>query len=164
MQRTRTIAWDDPESHDRASVASLSGLEYLEGIRNGSIKPPPVAALVGYRVAEAGKGYALFELEPAEYHYNPFSTVHGGILATLMDTAMAASVLTTLPPGVSCATIEIKVNFIRPVTARTGVLRCEGRPLNVGRHLATVEGRLEDGDGNLCAHGVGTCSIFKIRP
>ncbi|MFC1885284.1 PaaI family thioesterase [Thermodesulfobacteriota bacterium] len=162
MERKKTIIWDDPETSKRDAVSSVSGLDYLKAIRDDKISPPPAALLVGYRITEVESGYAVFELDPAEYHYNPFATVHGGILSTLLDTAMTASVLSTLPKGFSCSTIEIKVNFIKPVTAKTGTLRCEANPIHIGKRLATVEGRLKDGNGELHAHGVSTCSIFKV--
>ena len=162
MQRKKTIIWDDPETNKRDAVSSVSGLDYLRAIRDNKISPPPVALLVGYRIIEVDEGYAQFELDPAEYHYNPFATVHGGILSTLLDTAMTASVLSILPKGYSCSTIEIKVNFIKSVTAKTGTLRCEASPIHIGKRLATVEGRLKDKAGELHAHGVSTCSIFKV--
>ena len=162
MERKRTIFWDDPKINKRAAATSISGLDYLRAIKDGRINPPPVAMLVGYKILEIENGYAVFELSPAEYHYNPFATVHGGILSTLLDTAMTASVLSTLSKGISCSTIEIKVNFIRPVTTDTEVLRCEARPIHVGKRLATVEGRLKDKNGKLYAHGISTCVIFKV--
>jgi uncharacterized protein (TIGR00369 family) len=162
MERKRTIFWDDPKINKRDAATSISGLDYLRAIKDGRINPPPVAMLVGYKIFEIENGYAVFELNPAEYHYNPFATVHGGILSTLLDTAMTASVLSTLSKGISCSTIEIKVNFIRPVTADTEALRCEARPIHVGKRLATVEGRLKDKNGKLYAHGISTCAIFKV--
>jgi uncharacterized protein (TIGR00369 family) len=162
MERQKTIYWDDPEINKRDAVSSISGLDYLKAIRDNKISPPPVAHLVGYRITEVDEGYALFELDPEEFHYNPFATVHGGILSTLLDTAMTASVLTILPKGHSCSTIEFKINFIKPVTAKTGTLRCEASPIHIGKRLATVEGRLKDKNGELHAHGVSTCSIFKV--
>lgn len=162
MKRTKTISWGDPQINKRDAVSQISGLEYLKSIKENRISPPPVANLVGYKIYEVDNGYAAFELDPAEYHYNPFATVHGGILSTLLDTSMTASVLSTLPMGFSCTTIEIKVNFIRPVTAETGVLKCEARPMHIGKNLATVEGKIKDNSGVLHAHGVSTCSIFKV--
>jgi uncharacterized protein (TIGR00369 family) len=162
MERKRTIFWDDPQINKRDAVASISGLDYLKAIKDGKISPPPIANLVGYNIFEVDHGYAVFELHPAEYHYNPFATVHGGILSTLLDTTMTASVLSTLPKGFSCTTIEIKVNFIKPVTADTEVLRCKARPIHIGKRLATVEGQLKDKNGELHAHGISTCSIFKV--
>ena len=163
MERKRTIFWDDPQINQRDAVASVSGLDYLKAIKDGKISPAPIANLVGYNISEVDNGYAVFELNPAEYHYNPFATVHGGILSTLLDTTMTASVLSTLSEGFSCTTIEIKVNFIKPVTADIEILRCEARPIHIGNRLATVEGRLKGDNGKLHAHGVSTCSIFKIR-
>ena len=162
MERKRTIFWDDPEATKREAIASVSGLDYLRAIKDGKISPPPIAKLVGYRIDEVDYGHAIFELDPAEYHYNPFATVHGGILSMLLDSAMTASVLSRLSDGFSCTTIEIKVNFIKPVTAATGVLRCEAKPIHIGKRLATVEGRLKDKNGALYAHGTSTCSIFKV--
>lgn len=163
MKRSKTICWDDPQNSKRAAIAMISGLDYLKAIKKNRISPPPVANLVGYKICEVDYGYAAFELNPAEYHYNPFATVHGGILSTLLDTAMTSSVLSTLPKGVSCTTIEIKVNFIKPVTVDTGILKCEASPLHVGKKIASVEGKLKDKNGLLHAHGVSTCSIFRVR-
>ena len=162
MERTKTISWGDPQINKRDAVTSISGLDYLRAIKEDRISPPPVANLIGYKIYDVDNGYAAFELNPAEYHYNPFSTVHGGILSTLLDTTMTASVLSTLPKKFSCTTIEIKVNFIRPVTADTGILQCTAKPIHIGKKLATVEGRLIDKNGVLYAHGVSTCSIFKV--
>ena len=162
MERKRTIFWDDPKTSMRDAAASISGLDYLKAIKDRKISPPPIAMLIGYKISEVDNGYAVFELNPAEYHYNPFATVHGGILSTLLDTTMTASVLSTLQKGISCTTVEIKVNFIKPVTAKTEVLRCEAKPIHIGKRLATVEGRLKDKNGELHAHGTSTCSIFKL--
>lgn len=162
MERERTIFWEDPDTNKREAVASASGLDYLTAIKDGKISPPPIARLVGYRISEVNYGRAIFELDPAEYHYNPFATVHGGVLSTLLDTTMAASVLSRLPEGFSCTTIELKVNFVRPVTVDTGTIKCMAEPIHFGKRLATVEGRLKDKNGVLYAHGTSTCSIFKV--
>ena len=95
MERKRTIFWDDLKLNIR-NAAKISGLDYLKAIKNGKISPPPIAMLIGYKISEVARGYAVFELNPAEFHYNPFSTVHGGILSILLDTTMTASVLSTL--------------------------------------------------------------------
>jgi uncharacterized protein (TIGR00369 family) len=122
-ERQKTITWEDPASC-RRNAEALTGLDYLEGLRNGTINRPPVAALVGYRIAALAFGQVCYELTPGEEHYNPFATVHGGIIATLLDTAMTAAVIATLPRGQSCSTAEIKVNYLRPVTAAAGPLTC----------------------------------------
>ncbi len=161
MERKRTFSWDDP-AINRQGAAAVSGLEYLKAIQTGLTKPPPVARLIGYRMHKVDEGFAVFELDPKEYHYNPFSTVHGGILSTLLDTTMIASVLSTLPAGLTCATVDMRVNFISPVKETTGLIRCEARPIHLGKRLAIAEGRIKDKEQQLLAHGVSTCSILKV--
>ncbi|NNG01126.1 MAG: PaaI family thioesterase [Desulfobacteraceae bacterium] len=160
LNREKMITWEDPKTSSR-QTDSMAGLEYLQGILNGRISPPPVAMLIGYRIQDVSEGHVVFEIMPEECHYNPFGTVHGGIISTLLDTAMTASVLSTLPRGRSCSTVEIKLNFVRPVSIKNGVLRCDAEPIHLGRRLATAQGRITDSKGNLCAHGINTCSIFQ---
>lgn len=158
-KRQRTVTWEDPRA-SRRDAAAVSGLDYLLALKEGRAPPPPAARLLGYRVREVERGRAVFEMEPAECHYNPFATVHGGIMATLLDSAMTAAVLSTLPVGVACATLEMKVNFLRPVRVEGGPLRCEAAVIHLGSSIATAEGRILDGRGKLCAHAVTTCSVF----
>jgi uncharacterized protein (TIGR00369 family) len=139
--RVRTVTWEDPKVSAR-DATSISGFNYLFSIKEGKIKPPPVAALLGYSLSEVEIGRAVFELEPAEYHYNPLASVHGGVASTLLDSAMTAAIISTLPIGITCSTIEMKVNFIRPITSKTGRVRCEGKMIHVGSRTGTAEGRL----------------------
>ncbi|HEY6107121.1 MAG TPA: PaaI family thioesterase [Anaeromyxobacteraceae bacterium] len=159
MHRVLTVTWEDPRV-SRRDAAAVSGLDYLAALKEGRVPQPPAARLLGYRIRDVERGRTVFELEPAEHHYNPFATVHGGIMATLLDTAMTAAVLSALEVGVACATLEMKVNFVRAVTAETGALRCEGKVIHLGTSIATAEGRLLDGRGRLCAHALTTCSVF----
>ena len=160
-KRTRTIQWEDPQISSR-DTKNISGLDYLCAIRDGRIAPPPAAHLVGYHILNVDTGQAVFELTPSEYHYNPFSTVHGGMLSTLLDTAMTGAVLTLLPPGKACSTLELKINFIRPVSSRTGPVRAKANVIHAGKQVATVEGRLFDANEKLYAHATSTCLIFQI--
>lgn len=160
-RRVHTVTWEDPRISKRDATA-ISGLDYLLAIKEGRIEQPPVARLIGYRLREAERGRVVFELEPAEYHYNPFATVHGGIMSTLLDSAMTAAVLSTLGVGLTCATLEMKVNFVRPVTGAVGVVRGEGTVIHAGSSIATADGKLLDGRGKLYAHAVSTCSISPV--
>jgi len=157
--RSRTITWQAPGKQTRQAVP-VSGLAYLQAIVDGKVAAPPVASLIGYRLAQVAPGMAVFELEPAEYHYNPSATVHGGVAATILDSAMTCAVLSHLEAGRSCSTLEIKVNYIRPITAATGPVRCEARAIHVGQTIATAEGQIRDAGGKLYAHAVTTCLVF----
>ncbi|MBU0991011.1 MAG: PaaI family thioesterase [Proteobacteria bacterium] len=162
QERKITISWDDPETSAR-DPKKISGLDYLTAIREGRVNPPPIARLTGYRIKDVDQGRAVFELEPFEYHYNPFSTLHGGISSTILDTAMTAAVLSTLPIGFFCYTVELKVNFVRPITIDTGVVESHGCVIHSGRNLATAEGRITDGEEKLYAHSMGTFAVMKAK-
>lgn len=159
-RRTRTITWDDPAPALRAA-RSMSGLEYLKAIQAGELPPPPIAALMNMTLGEASEGRIVFRAEPAEYHYNPLGTVHGGVAATLLDSAMGCVVQSLLPAGAGYTTLEIKVNYLRPITSSTGIVTCEGTIIHLGGRTATAEGRLTDAAGKLYAHGTTTCIIFR---
>jgi uncharacterized protein (TIGR00369 family) len=158
--RTRTIAWEDPHALAK-SAAGLSGMEYLQKIISGEFPPPPIGVLMNFRIAELSEGRAVFVVEPAEYHYNPIGVVHGGVAATLLDSAMGCAVHSTLPAGASYTTLEIKVNFIRAMSSETGLVRCEANAIHTGGRTATAEGRIVDEQGKLYAHGTTTCIIFR---
>ncbi|HVF57755.1 MAG TPA: PaaI family thioesterase [Pyrinomonadaceae bacterium] len=158
--RTRTFSWEDPRALAEAG-RNLSGLEYLQKIVAGELPRPPISALMNFRISELGEGRAVFTVEPAEYHYNPIGVVHGGLAATLLDSAMGCAVHSTLPAGAGYTTLEIKVNYIRPMTAETGEVRCEAKVIHVGGRTATAEGRVFDADGKLYAHATTTCIIFR---
>jgi uncharacterized protein (TIGR00369 family) len=142
----------------------MSGLDCIRALVSGKLPAPPVAALVGLRVTEASEGRVAGVLDPAEYQYNPLGSVHGGVLTTLMDSVMSCAVHTLLPAGVGYSTVEVKVNFVRPVHADTGTLRCEGSVVHAGSRIATAECRVTDSAGRLYAHGVNTCLILRPPP
>lgn len=159
-RRTRTVTWEDPRALAEAG-RNLSGLEYLRKIVEGSLPRPPISALLDFGLAELSEGRAVFTVEPAEYHYNPIGVVHGGLAATLLDSAMGCAVHSTLPAGALYTTLEIKVNFVRPMTVETGIVRCEAQVIYVGGRTATAEGRIVDESGKLYAHATTTCIIFR---
>lgn len=138
----------------------LSGLEYIRLIFDGELPQPPIAELMGFRGVECEHGRAVFEMSPGPQHYNPIGTVHGGVALTLLDSAMGCAVHTTLGAGVGYTTLELKTNFVRPIRAETGLIRCEGTVVHGGSRVATAEGRLVDATGKLLAHGTTTCLIF----
>ena len=158
-ERTRTYSWDDPFAL-RDVMAGRSGLEVMELMVSGEIPAPPIAHTLGFRAVEARRGEAVFECEPAEYHYNPIGIVHAGLALTLMDSAMGLAFVTTLDQPVGWTTLEVKANFTRTLTVETGVVRCTGTIVHGGRRVATTEARLEDAQGRLCAHGTSTILVL----
>ena len=141
----------------------MRGLDYLRKIAAGEVPAPPISRLMGFTVVEADEGRAVFEATPGEEHYNPIGVVHGGLAATLLDSAMGVAVHATLGPGEGYTTLEIKVNFVRPITRDTGTVRAVGEVIHSGRRTATAQARLEDGAGRLLAHATTTCMILRAE-
>lgn len=161
--RSRVVTWQDPLPTAREGL-TMSGLDFLRAIGEGKLPPPPIFATMGLIGAtDLGEGHITFLAVPAEYHYNPIGVVHGGFAATLLDSAMGCAVHSALPAGVGYTTIEIKINYIRALTAATGEVRAEGRVIHVGGRMATAEGRLVGPDGTLYAHGTTTCYILRPK-
>ena len=160
--RSRTITGHDPVA-TAARALELSGLEYLQAIAAGELPPPPIAALMDMGPVEVEEGRAVFAAEPAEFHYNPIGVVHGGLAATLLDSAMGCAVQTTLPAGEAYTTLEVKVNYVRPMTRETGRVLAEATVVHRGARTATAEGRLvSEADGKLLAHATTTCLILTL--
>jgi uncharacterized protein (TIGR00369 family) len=159
-ERTRTISWQDPIQGAQLG-RTMSGMDYLKAMQEGTIPPPPIAVLMNMRIAEVSEGRVVFAAEPEEYHYNPIGTVHGGLAATLLDSALACAIHSTLPVGTAYTTLEIKVNYLRPMTRETGMVFCEGNVVHRGGRIATAEGRLTDEAGKLYAHATTTCLILR---
>ena len=161
MIRERTISWSDPKL-TAAIGRDMAGLDLLRGMRDGTVPAPPFAALVGVSVAEVEEGRVVMRMVPAEYHYNPIGSVHGGILATLLDSVMGCAVQSTLPKGRAYTSLEIKVNYVRAVTDESGELSAEGRIVHGGRRSAVAEGKVLNAKGRLCATASTTCLVFDL--
>jgi len=160
QSRSRTFTWADPAEMVRAGK-TMSGLGYLQAIQSGEVPPPPIAVLMGMDLQEASEGRVVFTLQPAEYHYNPLGTVHGGVAATLLDSAMGCTVQSMLKAGQWYTTLEIKVNYLRAITEAVGTVFCEGKIIHLGGRTATAEARIVDETGKLYAHGTTTCILLR---
>jgi uncharacterized protein (TIGR00369 family) len=143
-------------------IAHLSGLEVLRGMIAGALPAPPFAVTTDIRLESAEENRVVFVGMPGERFFNPLGSIHGGWTATIMDSAMACAVHSTLKPGEAYTTLEFKVHCVRPILPGMGIVRCEGLVLSRGRRAATSEGRLYDGAGKLLAHGTETCMIFDL--
>lgn len=159
--RTRTFSWTNPAEH-AALLGRSSGLELLRRMAAGELPPPPIMNLIDVVGFEVEEGSVTLDLDPQEFHYNPLGTVHGGVISTLLDTAAACSVHSTLPAGVGFTSLDLNVKFLRAVMVGSGRLRCSGTVLQRGRRTALAEARLTDPAGRLVAHATSSCMIFEL--
>ncbi len=144
--------------------SALDGYQQLQAMFAGRIPGAPVAETLGMDRFHGERGAITVELVPQRSHYNPLGTVHGGILSTLLDTAAACSVHSTLAPGELYTSLDLTVKFLRPVTVDSGRLRCEGAVLQRGRRTALAQAHLYDARDRLVAHATSTCMIFSPDP
>lgn len=153
---------DDLSAGPLEAMRSMSGLEFLEAIRDGRLPAPPMSRLLSFKLVEVERGRVAFEGFPNTDHYNPIGSVHGGYAATLLDSCMSCAVQTMIPRGSGYTTLEFKVNLVRGITAETGRIVAEGRVLTSGRRIGTAEGRITDSAGRLLAHGTTTCLVLEL--
>jgi uncharacterized protein (TIGR00369 family) len=158
--RTRTITWQDPVA-SAAAGRELSGLEYLQAMARGDLPRPPIGILMDFTIAEIGKGRVIFEVEPAEFHYNPIGMVHGGLAATLCDSALGCAVQSTLQKGVGYTTVDLNLTYLRPMTRETGKVRAIAEVVHSGGRIATAQARLVDAADKLYATATTTCLILR---
>ena len=144
------------------TIAEEGGLKVMQGILDGRLPGPAIGRTLNFRLTKVEEGLVEFRGVPNEDHLNPIGTIHGGWAATIMDSALACAVMTTLAPGEAYTTVEFKVNLTRPILPTTGEVSCEGRLVHRGRTIATSEAFLRDSAGKLLAHGTETCAIFPI--
>lgn len=156
--RSRTVTWASPEAV-RAETAGLTGLEIMRGIRDGTVEPPPMARLIGFRCVVAESGEIVMELTPDESLENMLAMLHGGAAATMLDTAMGAAAHTTLPLGKAAVTLDLTLTYLRPLTAANGPVRATGKVAHAGSRNIYVLGEVRDGKDRLAAHAVGNFSV-----
>ena len=156
--RTRTVTWSDPKA-TAALARERDGLDFLRAVAAGEVPPPPVAELLGARIVSVEKGEVVFELDPAEFHYNPIGSVHGGVYATLLDSAAGCAVHSLLEAGTGYVSLDLAVRFLRPIRTDTGTVTCTGTVAHQGRRTVLAEARMTDGDGRLLATASSTCLI-----
>jgi uncharacterized protein (TIGR00369 family) len=139
----------------------MTGLEFVQGLADGSLPLNTIARTLGYDVTEAEHGRVVIVAKPNDTLLNPAGTVHGGFSATLLDSCMGLAIQSTLEKGIAQTTLEFKISLMRPITPETGTITAEGRVLGRGRRIGTAEGRIVDRNGRLLAHGTTTCLIFE---
>ncbi|MBC2904295.1 PaaI family thioesterase [Streptomyces cupreus] len=161
MGRTRTYEWEDP-SISAAAVGRASGLDLLRGMVAGRLPAPPITATLDFTLDEVDEGRAVFSMTPGEEHYNPIGSVHGGVYATLLDSAAGCAVQSTLPPGMGYTSLDLNVKFLKRITADTGRVWAIGTIVSRGRQTALAEAQLVDADDRLLAHATSSCMLFPV--
>lgn len=169
-----TTTWEADESKVRATLgpagvaspaemSSMSGQAIFDAMFAGDLPSAPIGETLDFIPIYIKDGHAIFQGRPAEQHYNPLGSVHGGWFCTLLDSAVACAIQSTLPAGKGYTTLEIKVNMIRALTKDIPLVRAEANIIHVGRQTATAEGRIVGPDGKLYAHATTTCLIFDMK-
>jgi uncharacterized protein (TIGR00369 family) len=146
----------------REELRAHSGIEFLSAIGSGALPPAPIAELLGITPISVAPGVTVFQGAPTLAHYNPSGVVHGGYAASLLDTAVGCAIHSLLPAGKGYTTLELKVNYIRAMTDKTGPVRAEGKVVNLGGQVGIAEGRITDANGKLYAFATTTCLVFDL--
>lgn len=141
-------------------TAELTGLEQMKFFAAGGLNYRGIGHKLGFGVSVVEKGRVVFEATPGEDSYNPLGTVHGGYLATLLDSALGCAIHSSLKAGLAYTTLELKVNYLRAMTAATGPIKAEGRVIQTGRRAAFAEGEIKDAEGRVYATATTTCLVF----
>jgi uncharacterized protein (TIGR00369 family) len=158
--RARTFRWLDPIDAVRRGDG-LTGLQYLEGIAAGRIAQPPIGEALGLKLTEATKGRAVFRCVPGEYHYNIIGSVHGGLAATLIDSATGCAVMSALPVGDQWTTLSLRVDYLSGIDLEVAELICEARLVRAGRRTAIADAEVRGPDGRVYARGSTTCLVMR---
>jgi uncharacterized protein (TIGR00369 family) len=158
---SKVITWYDPMIA-AAAAPGMSGLEFLQAIKDGKLPPPPITALLGFRPVEVEEGLVVFEGAPDESVYNGIGVVHGGLVCALADSVAACAVHSTLPVGLAYTSIDLNVSYTRPVTKDSGTLRAIGTVVKPGRRVAFSKAEILDGQGKVVATATSSCLIMQL--
>jgi uncharacterized protein (TIGR00369 family) len=145
-------------------LAGCSGFELVAGLADGSIRRPSMAEMLPFTLLAPEEGKVELLATPEPRFCNLTNTVHGGWIMTMLDTAMSLAAQTALSPGEICPSHETTAKFVRPIFADSGDMRVVGRVVSRSRTVITLEGRIEDSQGKLHAHGTSTCLIVRKQP
>ncbi|MBD0326067.1 MAG: PaaI family thioesterase [Pyrinomonadaceae bacterium] len=163
MKKMTRTNGEDVVNNKVETRGQLSGLEYMQKLAGGELPQSGMSQLMGFRLVEVSEGYAVVTVKPAEQHYNGIGIAHGGLAATLLDSATGCAINTMMPAGRIFTTLEMKINYVRPIRGDVNMVRCEARVIHAGLRVATAEGRVIGPDGKLYAHGTATCMLFQAR-
>jgi len=159
-KRTRTYAWDD-SAIALEEAKKLSGYDFLKKGLTGELAIAPSLETIGATLVSVEKGQVVFEVQGAEFQYNPLGTVNGGVISTVLDFAIGCTLLSTLEIGETFTSLDLKVNFLRKITVDTPRLYTQTKMIHKGRTTAYLEAELRDQEGKLYAHAISNCMIFR---
>ncbi len=160
--RERSYTWGDPRP-GLERLPATAGADLLRAMERGELPVPPLAATLDFeRIRVVTEGTVELTLIPGEHHLNPLGTVHGGVLAAMLDTVAGCAVHSVLPAGTGYTSLDLHTRFLRPVTPATGRVRAEGTVVSRGSRTATAEARLFDERDRLLATATSTCLVFPL--
>ena len=160
--REKSFRWSDPRELG-LRLAERDGLDWLQAMKAGELPPPPAAEALGFEIEEIGAGTAVFSMSAQEWMCNPAAVIHGGLIATLLDTVLTLAVVTKLPRGKSCQTVQLNLNFVRPLLPTGERVRAVGEAVHVGTTIGTAEGRVFNAAGKMIAHGTATLALLAVE-
>ena len=160
-ERSRTVTWHDPARPAEVGLA-MAGIDYLNEMIAGRIPPPPISRLIAMDLLEAEPGRVVFACTPDESAYNPIGAVHGGLVCTLLDSVAGCALHSTLPQGKGYTSVEIKVNYLKPVRATSGRLTAVGTVVKAGSRVGFTEGVVTDASGAVVATATSTLLVFDV--
>ncbi|MCW2757843.1 MAG: hypothetical protein JWO46_1589 [Nocardioidaceae bacterium] len=160
-ESSRTVTWHDPIQSAAAGL-KLAGLDYLRAIADGTIAPAPIAQLFQMDLREVEHGRVVFTCTPDASAYNPIGAVHGGLVCTLLDSVCGCALHSTLPAGRGYTSVEIKVSYLKAVSAASGVLTATGTVVKAGRRVGFTEGVVTDASGAVVATATSTLLVFDL--
>jgi uncharacterized protein (TIGR00369 family) len=160
-ERSRTVTWRDPQRPAEVGLG-MAGIDYLEAMIAGKIPPPPISGLIQMGLAEAEPGRVTFRCTPDASAYNPIGAVHGGLVCTLLDSVAGCALHSTLPRGKGYTSVEIKVNYLKPVRASSGELTAVGTLVKAGSRVGFTEGVVTDASGTVVATATSTLLVFDL--
>ena|SRR5215210_7734176 len=159
QERSRTFSWQDPGAALQQAIG-MTGLEAVCAMLDGTLPMAPIGEMMAFRGVEVDEGRVVVAVEPAEFHANNTGAAHGGLAATLLDSAMWLALHTTMPAGGLCSTVQMNLHYVRPLPIGGGEVRAEGRVVHRGRQTGTAEGRVTDGAGTLLVHATTACVVY----
>ena len=159
--RSRIVTWEDPLA-TAAAGRGAEGLDFLQSMVDGEVPGPPIASLLGMSLVSVSPGQAVFTVLPDESMYNPIGAVHGGIVCTLLDSALGCALHTTLPAGKGYTSVEIKVSYLKAVRPSSGLLTATGRVVRAGSRVGFTEGEVVDASGAVVATATSTLLVFDV--